>query len=259
MANEPDIERLRRKERISMAKEICSHRGEQPGSIDRRGNEGWEKYEPLAGAVIREAERLLALRASLNPDAQTQQHLGQDHVRKIDAKAGEIPRTVDSGLQRASLQPATRAIPKWDNRPACSYPEMEPATPTAGEGDVEAARTRGSWTQDQFWEYVEGLTDETVRDQMRGMLSSVGLTIGDAVLAVGDGDEQQLRCGACGTINSFGPVGNAQPAPGLWACTGCGSQQSIEQIRGEHPGAIACCPERKMAPALSSTDLGSSK
>lgn len=34
----------------------------------------------------------------------------------------------------------------------------------------------------------------------------------------------------------------------IWACTGCGSIKTIEQIRGEHPDAIACCPERKMAP-----------
>ena len=54
----------RRKERISMAKEICSHRGEIPWAVDRRGIEGWEKYEPLAEAVIREAERLFALRSS---------------------------------------------------------------------------------------------------------------------------------------------------------------------------------------------------
>lgn len=53
---------LRRKERVSMAREICSHRGENPGAVDRRGIEGWEKYEPLAGACIREAERLFALR-----------------------------------------------------------------------------------------------------------------------------------------------------------------------------------------------------
>lgn len=54
----------RRKERISMAKEICLHRGENPNAIDQRGQEGWEKYEPLAGACIREAERLFALRKS---------------------------------------------------------------------------------------------------------------------------------------------------------------------------------------------------
>lgn len=54
----------RRKERISMAREICLHRGENPNAINRQGQEGWEKYESLAGAVIREAERLFALRAS---------------------------------------------------------------------------------------------------------------------------------------------------------------------------------------------------
>jgi hypothetical protein len=58
----PVTETARRKERISMAKEICSHRGENSNAVDRRGNEGWEKYEPLAGACIREAERLFALR-----------------------------------------------------------------------------------------------------------------------------------------------------------------------------------------------------
>lgn len=49
-----------------MAREICHHRGENPDHIDAGGNEGWEKYEPLAGACIREAERLFALRQQLN-------------------------------------------------------------------------------------------------------------------------------------------------------------------------------------------------
>jgi hypothetical protein len=31
-------------------------------------------------------------------------------------------------------------------------------------------------------------------------------------------------------------------------CTGCGSFKTIEQIRKEHPLALSCCPERKMAP-----------
>lgn len=34
----------------------------------------------------------------------------------------------------------------------------------------------------------------------------------------------------------------------LWACTGCGSQKTMDQIKGEHPQALSCCPERKMAP-----------
>ena len=58
----PETENLCRQERVSMAKEICSHRGENPNSVVRGGYEGWEKYEPLAGACIREAERLFALR-----------------------------------------------------------------------------------------------------------------------------------------------------------------------------------------------------
>lgn len=33
------------------------------------------------------------------------------------------------------------------------------------------------WTPQQFWEYVEGLTDSLVRDQIRDMLASTGLTI----------------------------------------------------------------------------------
>lgn len=49
-------------EQISMAKEICSHRGENTLTTDRGGVEAWEKYMPLAGACIREAERLFALR-----------------------------------------------------------------------------------------------------------------------------------------------------------------------------------------------------
>lgn len=60
----------RRKERISMAREICLHRGENPNIIDRNGNQSWEKYEPLAGAAIREAERLFALRSAPSAPAQ---------------------------------------------------------------------------------------------------------------------------------------------------------------------------------------------
>lgn len=54
-------ERLR-EEQISMAKEICSHRGENTLATDRGGVFAWEKYLPLARACIREAERLFALR-----------------------------------------------------------------------------------------------------------------------------------------------------------------------------------------------------
>lgn len=58
------------------------------------------------------------------------------------------------------------------------------------------------------------------------------------------------RCGA-----------SAQPSrccAHLWVCTGCGTRKSMEQIKGETPQAIACCPERHMAPAVSLTMLGGS-
>lgn len=29
-------------------------------------------------------------------------------------------------------------------------------------------------------------------------------------------------------------------------CTGCGSADTIEEIRAKHPKALSCCPERKM-------------
>lgn len=29
-------------------------------------------------------------------------------------------------------------------------------------------------------------------------------------------------------------------------CTGCGSTETIEQIRAQHPNALSCCPERRM-------------
>lgn len=34
------------------------------------------------------------------------------------------------------------------------------------------------------------------------------------------------------------------------ACSGCGSTETIEQIRAKHPIAISCCPERDMVPAV---------
>ena len=66
---EPEAD-IRRRERISMAREICLHKGENPNFIDRYGHDNWEKYEPLAGAVIREAERLFALRKVIPVDGQ---------------------------------------------------------------------------------------------------------------------------------------------------------------------------------------------
>ncbi len=29
-------------------------------------------------------------------------------------------------------------------------------------------------------------------------------------------------------------------------CTGCGSTETIEEIRAKHPTALSCCPERNM-------------
>jgi hypothetical protein len=44
----------------------------------------------------------------------------------------------------------------------------------------------------------------------------------------------------------------------LWACTGCGSQKTMDQIKGEYPNVLSCCPERKMAPPAP-PDTGSRK
>lgn len=35
---------------------------------------------------------------------------------------------------------------------------------------------------------------------------------------------------------------------GALSCTGCGSTQTIEEIRAQFPGAISCCPDRDMQP-----------
>jgi len=32
-------------------------------------------------------------------------------------------------------------------------------------------------------------------------------------------------------------------------CTGCGSTETLEELRARAPNAISCCPERKMVPA----------
>lgn len=36
----------------------------------------------------------------------------------------------------------------------------------------------------------------------------------------------------------------------MYRCTGCGSTESIEEIRRLFPGALSCCPERKMEQVL---------
>jgi hypothetical protein len=43
----------------------------------------------------------------------------------------------------------------------------------------------------------------------------------------------------------------------LWICSGCGTRKSLEQIKGEAPQAISCCPERKMVPPSSVTQPNS--
>jgi hypothetical protein len=32
----------------------------------------------------------------------------------------------------------------------------------------------------------------------------------------------------------------------MMRCAGCGSTETLKQIRTKHPRAISCCPERKM-------------
>lgn len=32
-------------------------------------------------------------------------------------------------------------------------------------------------------------------------------------------------------------------------CAGCGSTDTIEELRAKHPKALSCCPEREMIPA----------
>lgn len=77
----------------------------------------------------------------------------------------------------------------------------------------------------------------------------------ETMLAYADAFEKPYRDYRGGILNEPGEPARAAAAAlrtvaGLWACTGCGSIQTIEQIRGEHPEAIACCPERKMAPTV---------
>lgn len=36
----------------------------------------------------------------------------------------------------------------------------------------------------------------------------------------------------------------------LLRCTGCGSTDSMEEIKRENPRALSCCPERSMAPIV---------
>jgi hypothetical protein len=101
----------RREERIAMAREICLYRGENPNTIDRGGNEGWEKYEPLAGACIREAERLFARRtgAVTEPLKQPQYIiegiiLRRLHQKRIEGYTIETAKEVADALALTSPQ-----------------------------------------------------------------------------------------------------------------------------------------------------------
>jgi hypothetical protein len=40
----------------------------------------------------------------------------------------------------------------------------------------------------------------------------------------------------------------------LWVCEGCGTRHTMEQMLGEHPEAISCCPERKMVSPFNAED-----
>lgn len=59
---------------------------------------------------------------------------------------------------------------------------------------------------------------------------------------------------ACATLATISPEGEDGAVAlnkryqHLWVCDGCGTLKSLEQIKGESPAAIACCPERKMRP-----------
>jgi GcrA cell cycle regulator len=56
-------------------------------------------------------------------------------------------------------------------------------------------------------------------------------------------------------IRKDGQIPKPRPAPVPPACTGCGSTQTIEEIRAQHPNALSCCPERNMQRGISIFDL----
>lgn len=73
------------------------------------------------------------------------------------------------GMELSLDQPSEDAVRRgWVGTPLYAHP------------DAQASVVRGAWTQDQFWEYVEGLTDPLVRDQIRDMLDSQGLSLSSA-------------------------------------------------------------------------------
>lgn len=42
-------------------------------------------------------------------------------------------------------------------------------------------------------------------------------------------------------------------------CTGCGSTETVEQIRAKHPDAISCCPERNMQERCAASSAAAKK
>lgn len=119
----PDIDTPRRKERISMAREICLHRGENPNSVDRGGNEGWEKYEPLAGACIREAERLIALRSHAVAATSTQygaefDRVALDIVHQIEIIPNDWHPTRRTAHAQCLIIEALRGVAQCEREPS---------------------------------------------------------------------------------------------------------------------------------------------
>jgi hypothetical protein len=78
-----------------------------------------------------------------------------------------------------------------------------------------------------------------------------GLPSPETMFAYASAFEKPYRDYRGGVLHEPGEPARAAAAAlrivaGLWACTGCGSMKSLDQILGEHPNAISCCPERKM-------------
>lgn len=116
----------RRKERIAMAREICLHRGENPNAIDRGGNEGWEKYESLAGACIREAERLIALRSPAATPAIDQAVISAA-CRLVAADTYKHPVLSREDAVKAGVAELHDAVGKWHGaQPAASSVSRPP-------------------------------------------------------------------------------------------------------------------------------------
>ena len=78
-----------------------------------------------------------------------------------------------------------------------------------------------------------------------GLVSSTKSTLPPCVHKECDDREW---CGGLPECRYAEHVPQTNQTSGLWVCTGCGTRKSIEQIRGEKPYAVSCCPERRMVP-----------